>query len=448
MKNGWLALVGLVALLGLISGALSQSSGNQCTGTPNLNPIYTDDPVLVKTVPNGKLYKMGNETVVPNVFLVQVWGTAYEMGYAHGQLLQAEIQSLYPQLFTWIESQIQEVLSFLPEFLQKIIAEEGTKAALDLTYMLTKPYIQDFFLEELKGIADGSGIDVQQIIQAHMLPELIKAHCSMFGAYGPATANTEAQGKLYQLRALDWSANGPFQEYPAVITYHPSSIEAGGPGGHPFSILAWSGFVGALTGMSSVDMGICEKVWLSYNESSSRSGIPWYFLLRDILQFDNNTQDALNRIYGAHRTCSIWVGIGDAKANGGNGTFDIVDYSLDELNVYNADNFPAYPPYHPKFDGVAFLDKHVQPSHNMCLGSLLSQYYGSLDPPTTIKYITSQHQTGNMHIGIFDYLNQYMYVSNAGVYTASNNSYVNAFDRPFVRVPVGQLWTEQPPSSN
>jgi hypothetical protein len=79
----------------------------------------------------------------------------------------------------------------------------------------------------------------------------------------------------------------------------------------------------------------------------------------------------------------------------------------------------------------------------MCLGSLLTQYYGNIDPAITIQYITAQHQTGNMHIGIYDYQNRLMYVSNAGIYDPQTEYYENAFDRPFIEVPVGLLWDDQ-----
>jgi len=430
----------LVVLMALFAGALSQTQ--YCPGTPNTNPVFTDSPVLVNEVPNGKLYVQGNTTVTPNLLLLSLWGTPYEMGYAHGQLLAPQIKDLFPQLFEWLYGQVEAAIPFLPKFLQNIIAKDGIAAALDATYYLTKDFTPSYFYEELKGIADGSGLDEKMLIQVHMLPELIKAHCSMFGAWGPATANTAAKGELYQLRSLDWSANGPFQQYPMVLTYHPAEPSSQSPGGHPFSILTWAGFIGALTGVSSSKVGVCEKVWLAYNETSSRAGIPFYFLMRDILQFDNSSEDALARIFSAHRTCSIWLGVGDADPSKGNGTFDIVDYSVDELNVYNDQNFPAYPPVHPKMNGVAFVDKHVQPSSDPCLGSLLEQYYGSIDPQVTLQYITAQHQTGNMHIGIYDYQNRLMYVSNAGVYDVQTNYYENAFDRTFIQVPVGQMWDD------
>ena len=76
-----------------------------------------------------------------------------------------------------------------------------------------------------------------------------------------------------------------------------------------------AGFIGALTGYSSSSVGICEKVWLSYNGTDSRSGMPWMFVLRDILQYDVDIDSALNRINSVERTCSIFVGLGDNSIN-------------------------------------------------------------------------------------------------------------------------------------
>lgn len=167
----------------------------------------------------------------------------------------------------------------------------GLDAVLEATYLATKEYTPPYFYDELQGLADGSGLEYMQLVRIHMFPELIKASCSMFGAWGAAVANTT--GNFYQLRALDWSTDGPFQQFPTVIVYHPSN------NGHDFSILTWSGFIGGLTGYSSAPFGISQKVWLHYNGSSSRIGIPFYFLLRDILQFDKDVDDALSRIASA-----------------------------------------------------------------------------------------------------------------------------------------------------
>lgn len=46
----------------------------------------------------------------------------------------------------------------------------------------------------------------------------------------------------------------------------------------------------------------------------SRTGIPFVFLLRDILQFDQTLNDSIHRIQTANRTCDLILGVGDGKA--------------------------------------------------------------------------------------------------------------------------------------
>jgi hypothetical protein len=77
------------------------------------------------------------------------------------------------------------------------------------------------------------------------------------------------------------------------------------------------------------------------------------------------------------------------------------------LRVRARSNFPTYP-NHDQFEGLVFVDKHTQPSGDSCLNSLLHQYYGSIDAATTLKYITAQFQTGDMHIAIYDFENSMM----------------------------------------
>lgn len=125
--------------------------------------------------------------------------------------------------------------------------------------------------------------------------------------------------ELLQLRALDWAVNGPFQQFPAVLVYHPSTNNT-----NNFSLFSFVGFVGALTGVSDSPIGICEKVWLKYNGTSSREGIPWHFLLRDILMWDKSVDDAINRVNDASRTCSIFIGVGDPENK-----FRVMEYSYE-----------------------------------------------------------------------------------------------------------------------
>jgi len=271
------------------------------------------------------------------------------------------------------------------------------------------------------------------IVRVHMFPELISAHCSMVGAWGKATTNVK-NGQLLQLRALDWATNGPFQQWPALLVYHPSANNT-----NDFAIFSFAGFIGTLTGVSSSPMGICEKVWLTYNGTSSRSGIPWHFLLRDILQWDSSVDAAIDRIFQAHRTCSIHVGVGDIEHK-----FRVVEYSYQTAIVYDDANYPAYL-NHPRMEGLVFINKHTQPSTDPCLGGLLEFFYGNIDAKALIQ-ASAIHETGDTHAAIYDFGNDHLYLTSAGVYDPKRGA-VPAYSRPWSQFSMSALWKELKPQN-
>eukprot|EP01129_Flabellula_baltica_P007984 TRINITY_DN3141_c5_g1_i1.p1 TRINITY_DN3141_c5_g1~~TRINITY_DN3141_c5_g1_i1.p1 ORF type:complete len:438 (+),score=105.66 TRINITY_DN3141_c5_g1_i1:88-1401(+) len=420
---------GVVVFLFVLFVSLSTAVPASCKGKTNQLPVDTSAPRFVKQVTNGKHY-ITNATGVP-VHLLHVYGTPYEMGYAHGQMLKDEIHDLYPQIEQYIYSEVEKSLQFLPKFMRDFVAEYGTSGALLLTYELTKGYTPDYWFEELRGIADGSGMSYNRILEIHMFPELIQAACSMVGAWGEATINADIDGSLVQLRALDWSVKGPFQKIPAVIVYHPEENM-----GHPFSIVSWAGFVGTISGMSSNPFGVCEKVWLAYNGTKSRSGYPWHFMLRDILQFDVTVDDAINRISSTARTCSIWIGLGTPEDH-----FKAVSYSHDYYRVYDDRNFPEYPG-HPRFKDAVYIDKHVQPSHDSCLGDLMGEHYGNINALTLFQNMAAELQTGDMQVCVYDFKNMLMYVSNAAPYNP-NGQFTRAYDNHFTMFNMTELFAEE-----
>lgn len=55
------------------------------------------------------------------------------------------------------------------------------------------------------------------------------------------------------MRTLDWDANAPMSKWPAIVIYHSSEV-----GSFPFANIAWPGFIGTLSGIST-KIGIGEK---------------------------------------------------------------------------------------------------------------------------------------------------------------------------------------------
>lgn len=139
----------------------------------------------------------------------------------------------------------------------------------------------------MRGIAKGSGLPVKIWRRVNLIPELLKASCSVGGWWGPATAT----GKLIQLRSLDWEEHSPISKFPMITVYHPSEV-----GSVPFANIAWVGFLGSLTGYSSAKIGVSERLRGGSGNQTTRFGKPWTYALRDVLQFSKTIDDALNNL--------------------------------------------------------------------------------------------------------------------------------------------------------
>lgn len=289
------------------------ASGAYCGGAPDPNakpnpfPINTTAPTFVGSVANGHAYLAGTPGF--QFHITHVYGTAYEMGMAQGQLYPSALKDMVNRTWQYMVGQVDGAISFLPKWLADLIGNVGLDLALDALIDLTTPSTGGYIYEELHGLADGAGLDYKQLARVHLIGELTQGDCSLIGAWGGATLG----GKTLQLRALDWDTDGPFRDYPAVTVYHPST-----PGAHPFTNVGLLGFIGAFTGQSSAQMGVSE-IGVSYPDTTyfgteTFAGIPFVYLLRDILEFDNTVFESVDRIENANRTCNLILGVGDGKA--------------------------------------------------------------------------------------------------------------------------------------
>jgi len=261
--------------------------------------------------------------------------------------------------------------------------------------------------------------------------------CTAYGAWGPATG-----GKgLTQLRALDFGG-GPFANY-TVIQVHRGDTETA-----PFVSVAFPGFVGAITGISSSGVGISEKVWMTYDKPSlqpgSYDGEADVFVLRDILEYSVNRAAAEAYIQNAKRTWGMWVGIGDYETQ----VFDLVGYTQASATVYTDVTAPAETGQ-PYLESIAYVDKHPQPSGDGATGSLptgLTDFYGNISCEVN-KIIVQNHQTGDLHIASYDYTQKVMYVAigrinRDGEYgpEGGDTSAWKAYNRPHLKFSLPDLW--------
>ena len=402
-----------------------------CSGKINTLPItYGDDAPIVNFTANGSSKRIVSANLSTPLFVIHVYGTIYEMNYAAGQLMSAEIAAAVPASLAYLYAQVNSSynLTWLPEPVRDWVIEYGVETALDYTFNATLAYTPSHWQDAFAGLAEGSGVDIVGLRRVAMIAEWTRAQCSMLGAWGKASSS----GALVQLRALDWDVDGPFQQWPLLTVYHPTN------GGVPNAALGWAGMLGAITGVSSSGIGISEKVWDAYKGKFSSFGYIWNFLLADSLMFDADTDQVLSRIATANRTCAIWIGLGDAHGNGGGGSFKAISYSNQLVNIYNDVNYPNYT-NHDKYENLVFINKHVQPSDEPCMNDCLHDIYGSVTGLNTFQYITALEQTGDMHIAVYDFGVDLMFVANA-----SPDGKQLAYDSTFVQFTMSKLWQNLP----
>lgn len=164
--------------------------------------------------------------------LIVVKGTPYEMGKQQGELMKKEANEL------------------VRNFMKAISAsgsERFTNKNLDKAWKSIAPHTDVRFKEELKGLADGSGIPLKMLQRAHVMPVVADYSCSSIAAWGAATKN----GHLYQTRNLDWDLNVHVQDHPLIVVYIPDE-------GVPHVNVTFAGVVGSNTGMNAEGIVLSE----------------------------------------------------------------------------------------------------------------------------------------------------------------------------------------------
>ena len=435
----------------------AECNGHATPGPRNTLPIDTAKPEFVRAVPNGKLFTAGPEGDRKDV--VHLWGSPYENGAAMGALLGPKIQRFFAEVYKHVEE------GFVKELANatwceahairceavRAITKMGLRTALDLSYRRTAPFLKSYVMEELQGLADAIPMSLVDIRNAMWLGEVTRGACSMFGANGRATAHSLG-GALLQLRALDWDVDGPFRNYPTVTVYHPPADNAtegaGGGRGHAWANVGFAGWMASITGYSSRKLGLSE-IGVSFPDESFgpetylARGYPFGFLIRDVLQFDRTLEEATTRITSATRTCDLLLGVGDGKSH----DFSGFQYSPKAAVVVKPTSLkPVNASWHPPIDDVVYWGMDwICPNDNRMLADALRRHHGRLSAATTISDVTSYVRTGDLHIAIYDYANDTMYVATARQDGGSGP--LVAYQRQFTALDMAALWAVERPSA-
>lgn len=213
---------------------------------------------------NGALRQVGNQQIL------NLWGTNYEMGYAHGYLVADKIRDL------------------IDNYMIGTLANGSVSAYNALLWQAASSFQwQTTTLDEIQGITDGmvaSGknlyvsslgrnIDARDI-RAFNLQEEFFFGCSVFGAWGSATKS----GETLLARNLDffYDNQGDMVNYLLIIAYEQTGMAK-------FASIAWPGFIGLYSGIN--ESGV--TLFVNKGNGSNSTTAPFHpaaDVVREILQ--------------------------------------------------------------------------------------------------------------------------------------------------------------------
>jgi hypothetical protein len=182
---------------------------------------------------NGTVRQVGNQQIL------NLWGTNYEMGYAHGYLMADKIRDLVDHYM--IGTLAGGNVAVYNDLLARDASPEGF-------------LWQQQYLDEINGMSDGMTASGKNLyvprlgrnidsrdIRAFNLQDQFWFSCSSFGVWGNATSG----GETILARNFDfyYDNQGNIANYQIIIAYEPT-------GKAKFISFAWPGMVGVYSGMN------------------------------------------------------------------------------------------------------------------------------------------------------------------------------------------------------
>jgi isopenicillin-N N-acyltransferase like protein len=217
-----------------------------------------------------------------------VRGTPYAMGKKLGELTR------------------RDAVEFIHTALERIQASDPKRfsnSSLDAAWKAIEPHTDPRFCEELRGLADGTGLSLDELRRGHALPVLADYACSSIAAWGAATKD----GHLYQTRNLDWDMHLTAQDHPLIVVYIPD-------GGIPHASITFAGCIGANTGINAQGIVLSEMGDSSGREYPFKiNGTHFTTLFRTVLYDADSLDKAIDIFQSAKRIKKYHFVVGDGK---------------------------------------------------------------------------------------------------------------------------------------
>ncbi len=212
-------------------------------------------------------------------------GTPAEMGRAHGKLLRSEIR------------RVTDSTLYVVGMYYSIAKGQWFLQDIRNAWKRLEPHCDKEYLEELDGLAEGAGIDKDEMRIANIFPELF--HCSGFAIANEATVG----GKLFHGRVLDYMTEIGLQHVQVDFVSRGSNRRG-------TVNVGYAGFIGCVTGMNDAQISMGE---MGGRGEGNWDGTPMAFLMRRVLEHAETLEQARAILEKAKRTCEYYYVVADGK---------------------------------------------------------------------------------------------------------------------------------------
>lgn len=325
--------------------------------------------------------------------VLHVKGTPYEMGYQQGALLKDDIRELVRYLFDVkareFTNEIGGELAKTP--LGAFGLKPDAKAIIASIARSQRKYVPERFYEEMRGVADGSGVSYEEIVAANFIPELF--HCSGFAIAGAATKD----GTLYHGRVLDYGTDWRLQEHAVITVAEPE-------GRIPFVNVTYAGFIGSVTGMNAERVSIGE---MGGGGLGHWAGVPMALLFRMALEEARSLEEAVAVFRDHPRTCEYYYVIADGETGQAVG-IEATWYTLSTVGM--GESHARLPEAVADCVLLSAGDRYTELVRRVKAG------YGTFDAESAIRLMDRPvAMKSNLHNALFEPASTRFWVANASV---------------------------------
>lgn len=326
-----------------------------------------------------------------------VKGTPYEMGSQLGRLLRDEIDSCLSDFLSYAQEEAPEFYS---------------NEQLDLAWETNSPYIDSRVIEEMKGMAESSGIALTLLQRAHMIPVISSYACSGVAVWGEGTKNNHT----YHIRNLDFTMGAGLQDHALTVVYIPDN-------GTPHVNVTFAGYIGSHTGMNANHVVFGEKGESPMSEYPYNiNGTHFSFLFRSLMYDAKSLDDVLNTIKNTTLIKRYYLFFSDGNKESMGGAKVLVSSPDSVKFTIWKDNDPS-----DKLAPNILPNSIYYTMDNQAAFKILKKYKGSFDEKSMIELSCAVASSGgNLLNVVYDATTLEMWIAYAnGPEDASKQSYVH-----------------------